>query len=190
MEPPSENALSATITKSFPEVIDKSRPINISLKAPGSYRGGHVFFSEEDVSNITSPFQFFFVKKFSHGQLSMLEINAIFETFSLKSTFNTGLLNTRHILIRFNSKEDYHRVWLQEQWYLKRFLMRIFKWTPNFRVDAESSIAPIWVSLPHLPVHFFSKPNLFFYCKFNGEAYTNGYNNYKSYEAYCSSFMH
>lgn len=39
--------------------------------------------------------------------------------------------------------------------------MRIFKWTPDFRVHAESSIAPIWVSFPHLPVHFFSKESLF-----------------------------
>ena len=39
--------------------------------------------------------------------------------------------------------------------------MRIFKWSPDFRPDIESSIAPIWLSFPKLPVHFFSKSALF-----------------------------
>lgn len=32
---------------------------------------------------------------------------------------------------------------------------------PKFIVDMESSIAPVWVSLPQLPDHFFSKSSLF-----------------------------
>lgn len=39
--------------------------------------------------------------------------------------------------------------------------MRICKWTPNFHVDVESSIAPISVSFHYLPKHFFSKQSLF-----------------------------
>lgn len=39
--------------------------------------------------------------------------------------------------------------------------MRIFKWTPEFRVDAETSIAPIWVNFPYLPIHFFQNESLF-----------------------------
>lgn len=70
-------------------------------------------------------------------------------------------MDPRHILICFNSDEDYHRVWLREQWYLKKYLMRVFKWTPEFQLDAKSSIAPVWVNFPQLPVHFFAKPSLF-----------------------------
>lgn len=32
---------------------------------------------------------------------------------------------------------------------------------PDFRVDVESSIAPIWVNFPKLPVHFFAQNSLF-----------------------------
>nr|XP_027090242.1 uncharacterized protein LOC113711277 [Coffea arabica] len=41
------------------------------------------------------------------------------------------------------------------------FVMRVFKWTPNFSVDTESLVVPIWVPLSHLHVHFFSKGPLF-----------------------------
>ena len=39
--------------------------------------------------------------------------------------------------------------------------MRVFKWTSEFIMDVESSIAPIWVNFPKLPVHFFAQPSLF-----------------------------
>ena len=39
--------------------------------------------------------------------------------------------------------------------------MRMFKWSPEFRSGAESTVAPIWVNFPYLPIHFFSKQNLF-----------------------------
>lgn len=83
------------------------------------------------------------------------------ESFGLKDAFTVGLLDNKHILMRFNHEEGFQRIWLQEQWYFKKFLMQVFKWTPEFRVDAESTIAPIWVKFPHLPIHFFSKHSLF-----------------------------
>lgn len=46
-------------------------------------------------------------------------------------------------------------------WYVRGVSMRIFKWSPYFRVDKESSIVPIWITLPRLPVPFFHKSALF-----------------------------
>src|SRR3954468_18855113 len=40
--------------------------------------------------------------------------------------------------------------------------MRTFLWSPDFRLDAESSYAPIWVSMPNLPLFLFNKQSLFF----------------------------
>lgn len=37
----------------------------------------------------------------------------------------------------------------------------MFKWSPNFKVDVETSIAPFGVTFPSLPIHLFSKPSLF-----------------------------
>ena len=39
--------------------------------------------------------------------------------------------------------------------------MRIFKWSPAFSISSESPIAPVWVSLPGLPAHYFAKGSLF-----------------------------
>lgn len=39
--------------------------------------------------------------------------------------------------------------------------MRIFKWSLFFYVDKESSIVPIWVFLPRLPIDLFQKDALF-----------------------------
>ena len=64
-------------------------------------------------------------------------------------------------MIEFNLEEDFHRAWLWEKWYVKRFSMRVFKWTLDFSVNAESSIAPIWVNFHCLYVHLFNKQSLF-----------------------------
>lgn len=77
-----------------------------------------MFFSEEDIVNLASPFKFALVGKFSHGRPSLPEIKAALEKFGLKSAFTIGLLDGKHVLLYFIHEEDYHRVWLREQWYL------------------------------------------------------------------------
>ncbi|KAL0408464.1 UNVERIFIED_CONTAM: hypothetical protein Sradi_1780800 [Sesamum radiatum] len=39
--------------------------------------------------------------------------------------------------------------------------MRVFKWSPTFNPDHESSIVPIWVNFPGLPAHLYRKDALF-----------------------------
>lgn len=39
--------------------------------------------------------------------------------------------------------------------------MRVFIWNPNFRPYVESSLAPVWTSLPNLPLFFSDKQRLF-----------------------------
>ncbi|KAL0309430.1 UNVERIFIED_CONTAM: hypothetical protein Sradi_5885300 [Sesamum radiatum] len=39
--------------------------------------------------------------------------------------------------------------------------MRVFKWTPTFTPEQESSIVPVWVCFPELPAHLFHKDALF-----------------------------
>ncbi|KAL0457103.1 UNVERIFIED_CONTAM: hypothetical protein Slati_1049500 [Sesamum latifolium] len=45
--------------------------------------------------------------------------------------------------------------------YPNGFPMRIFKWSPEFNPKIESSIVPIWIRFPELPVHLFQKKALF-----------------------------
>ncbi|KAK4386327.1 hypothetical protein Sango_2503300 [Sesamum angolense] len=46
-------------------------------------------------------------------------------------------------------------------WYLNGFPIRVFKWTPTFTPEQESSITPIWVNFPELPAHLYRKDALF-----------------------------
>ena len=39
--------------------------------------------------------------------------------------------------------------------------MRAFKWSTDFHVDRESSVVPVWFSLPKLLIHLFHKECLF-----------------------------
>ncbi|XP_071940756.1 uncharacterized protein [Coffea arabica] len=44
---------------------------------------------------------------------------------------------------------------------LNKMRMPYVRWTPEFKVTSESTHAPVWVALEHLPIHFFDKVSLF-----------------------------
>ncbi|XP_027151863.1 uncharacterized protein LOC113751917 [Coffea eugenioides] len=92
-----------------------------------------------------------------------------FQALGFKGAFSLGLIDHRHVLVRFNQEEDYLCCWLKGVWSLQGFVLRIFKWTPSFSVDSESPLAPIWASLPQLPVHLFNKGPLFSIARLLGE---------------------
>ncbi|KAM7462626.1 hypothetical protein LguiA_030747 [Lonicera macranthoides] len=151
-------------SKSFAEVVSGNRAESIDLKEPSVYRGEPaVIFSEADILSLSfsSPFKFALVGKFSHGCPALSDIRKVLESFDPKAPFTVGLMDNKHILMRFNHEDDFHRIWLREQWFVMRFPMRVFKWTYEFRIDAESALAPVWVSFPLLPINFLKKESLF-----------------------------
>lgn len=72
-----------------------------------------------------------------------------------------SLLSNRHLLIQFQLEANYLCLYSRMVWYFRGITMRIFKWMPYFRVDKESSIIPIWITLPRLPIQFFHCSALF-----------------------------
>lgn len=58
------------------------------------------------------------------------------------------------MLIKLSLEEDYSWIWMRQTWYVSGKGMRVFKWSTDFICSAESPIIPVWVSLPHLLVHF------------------------------------
>ncbi|KAK4392369.1 hypothetical protein Sango_2014700 [Sesamum angolense] len=78
------------------------------------------------------------------------------------------MINSKHFLITLTNEFDYSRLWLRRIWYLKGLPMRVFKWSPMFSPTQESSIVPVWVSLPELPAHLFRKDVLFVIAKIIG----------------------
>ncbi|GAA0170483.1 hypothetical protein LIER_43876 [Lithospermum erythrorhizon] len=44
---------------------------------------------------------------------------------------------------------------MRHSWVIKGFTMRMFKWDENFNPKFESSIAPVWIRFPQLPLFFY-----------------------------------
>nr|XP_027109270.1 uncharacterized protein LOC113729143 [Coffea arabica] len=149
--------------RSFAAVLQQQpTPSPCKVKPAAQFKGEPaVMFSEEDIAKLAAPFQFAVVGKFSHGRPNLDAIRKSFTTIGFTSSFTVGLLNQRHILIRFCLEEDYLRCWTKGWWSIADFPMRTFKWTPEFKVTSESTHAPVWVALEHLPIHFFDKVSLF-----------------------------
>lgn len=84
-----------------------------------------------------------------------------FLTIGFKRPSCLGILDPRHVLIRFDIERDYHRCRLHGLWSFKGCVMRVLKWTPIFCVATESLIVPLWIQLPHLPIHLSGKGSLF-----------------------------
>ncbi|XP_019166795.1 PREDICTED: uncharacterized protein LOC109162580 [Ipomoea nil] len=59
--------------------------------------------------------------------------------------------------MNFDHETDFQRCWLRKSWSIKGSLMRVFKWTPDFRPEYESPIVPVWISLEGLTAHLHEK---------------------------------
>ena len=162
---PSKRSSVDVMASSMPTV-----PVAPILKRRVSYKGElAVSFTNEEVQLLASPFRFSLAGKFLKGQPSMEALSKDFVGVGFNGPFSLGLLDTRHVLIRFDLEEGYHRCWLHRFWSFQGFGMQVFKWIPFFSVEPESSIVPIWVRLPSLPIHLFGKRPLFSIVKLIGK---------------------
>lgn len=137
----------------------------------GTHKGSPaIFFTPTHLHSISKPFAWTLVGKFSHGynkinpklgRPSMADLHQYFVALDLKGEFSIGLLDNRHVLIQIQSEEDYLRIYSRMVWYIGAITMRIFRWSPFFRVDKETSVVPVWITFPRLPVMFFEQQSLF-----------------------------
>ncbi|XP_027127732.1 uncharacterized protein [Coffea arabica] len=148
-------------TKSFASLFANESPSPIDLKKPAAHRGEPaIFFSREDIVKLAAPYKFALVGKFSHGRPKLDEVRRFFSKLDLKNPVTIGHLDARHVLLRFTLEANFLLVWTRGLWQIGRFPMRVFRWSPDFHVNRESSLAPVWIALPCLPIHFFDKHSL------------------------------
>lgn len=97
-----------------------------------------VLFSSTHITQLSKPFQWALVGKFSQGynkenpnlgRPPVEELQKSFVALDLKSDFQLGLLDNRHVLIQLRHHEYYLRLYSRPVWYVKGLPMRIFKWT-------------------------------------------------------------
>ncbi|XP_071939955.1 uncharacterized protein [Coffea arabica] len=120
-----------------------------------------LIFPQAAVEALASPFRFALIGKFSRGRPKLEEVRKFIASLDLPENPVVGLLDVRHMLIQLNKEADFHHVWFRRIWYVSSFPMRVFKWTTDFHVDRESSVVPLWLQLPKLPLHFFNKEVIF-----------------------------
>ncbi|OIT38192.1 hypothetical protein A4A49_16410 [Nicotiana attenuata] len=96
------------------------------------------------------------VGKFTMGRPKIEIIRAKFiEQIPLKGKVRIRAYDYRHVFIEFNTEADFNTAYFQRFMSISRALMRMFKWSPDFDPNEETSLAPIWVLLPELPFHMF-----------------------------------
>lgn len=64
-------------------------------------------------------------------------------------------LDSRHLLLRFQTHQDFLQVLLKETLYIQGKPFYFFKWTLDFSRTADSPVVPVWLELPDLPVNFY-----------------------------------
>ncbi|XP_071917289.1 uncharacterized protein [Coffea arabica] len=150
--------------KSFSELFTKnSQQPTLSFAAQEATHKGEpaLIFPQAAVEALASPFRFALIGKFSRRRPKLEEVRKFIASLDLRENPVVGLLDVRHVLIQLNNEADFHRVWFRRIWYVSSFPMRVFKWTTDFHVDRESSVVPLWLQLPKLPLHFFNKEVIF-----------------------------
>ncbi|XP_027124270.2 uncharacterized protein [Coffea arabica] len=146
-------------SKTFASILAQSPSSSSSgIGHLSTYKGEpSLVISRQDMLQIAAPYSNALVGRFAVGRPSMEIIRKFIVSLGLKGECPIGLLDSKHILLRPSVEEDYTRLWCRKSWYIGKFHMSLSKWTIDFKPGAESSIAPVWVNFPGLPLPFFEK---------------------------------
>ncbi|WMV51851.1 hypothetical protein MTR67_045236 [Solanum verrucosum] len=127
-----------------------------------------VVFDSKDLETFITEenLKFALIAKFSHGRHELPDLRKILpQQLGFKGECNIGLLENRHVLLRFTLKEDYSAIFSITRRSIKFagtvIPFRIQKWTPSFSPRKETSIAMAWISFPSLPCQYFARNALF-----------------------------
>ncbi|KAG6526875.1 hypothetical protein ZIOFF_008962 [Zingiber officinale] len=141
--------------KSFEEVGANFKEFSVYNDVPG------VFYNDEEVKALSDPYKFSLIGKFSGRRPPPQIVYQGFKGLGLSSPYNIRFLRAGHIFLHLTSNEDMARIWTRGVWRIGGSTLRIFKWTPHFSYEAESSVVPVWVQFPDLPVHMINKNCVF-----------------------------
>lgn len=137
-------------------------PSSLTIKEATLHKGEPALhYTDPEITDLSSPLRYALIGKFSTDRPSMEFLRHGFKTIGFKGDFRLGLMDPKHILIRFDLEEDYHRCWLHGSWKFKTYVMKVLKWTSDFTTKEEPPVVPVWVSLEQLPLFLFAKAPLF-----------------------------
>lgn len=142
------------LKKSFAAAIASPSTVQISSKKPDRYKGyPAISFSVEEVNALAAPYQYSLVGNFPKSRPPLEVIRACFHKIGFKEDLQISLLAKSIVLLKFICPLDYQRCFTKRLWKINGSMMLVSKWKPDFHVDKESTIFPIWITLEHLPIH-------------------------------------
>lgn len=130
------------------------------LSAPTLLNGiSGIRFPDEVFTSLIEPCKFALVGKISGNRSAVLN-NLIYGGFfklGMMRPYTLKFLPRGLLVVTLSCDEDYARLWTRGTFYVGVVGIRFSKWTPKFKFQAESPLAPVWVRLPELPLICFTK---------------------------------
>ncbi|VFQ84428.1 unnamed protein product [Cuscuta campestris] len=147
--------LGEDIKKSFLEVLGSAnQPERFPSKQIEKFKGfPAISFAPNEVKSLSAPYEYALVGRFNKSRPPLHIIRSCLERIGFKVNLKIGLLSQSILFLNFKCRVDYQRCFSKRVWKINGSSMIVSKWSPDFHVDIESPIFPIWTSLPHLPVH-------------------------------------
>ncbi|XP_073051345.1 uncharacterized protein [Primulina eburnea] len=96
-------------------------------------------------------------------------ISSAFSKLGLVRSFDLKFMPRGFLVLTLACEEDYAFFWTKGIMQVGPLSIRFSKWTPEFNLQEESPIAPVWIRFPGLPLHLFSKQSLFALAKIVGK---------------------
>ncbi|RAL45384.1 hypothetical protein DM860_013780 [Cuscuta australis] len=119
-----------------------------------------ISFSQADVDGLTTRFRYALIGKFRRRP-PLLVVKNFLTRLGFSGGFTVGELFSNSFLINFEQDEDYQRFFYRKVWTIGKDTMSVTKWSPTLTQEEDSPIVPVWISIPHLPIHLHEQAALF-----------------------------
>lgn len=101
------------------------------------------------------------IMKFSAGMPNLYEIRShIHSEWNLERAPAVGILDQRHVTLHMASTMDTNRALARTKNKITTSMFRLFRWTPEFEIGKDSSLAAVWVKMYNLPLHYFNESSI------------------------------
>ncbi|XP_060183937.1 uncharacterized protein LOC132613748 [Lycium barbarum] len=81
------------------------------------------------------------------------QIDKISEKITVQGKVQIGVFDYRTVFLDFDNEDDCKTVWYKRLIEIEGHVMWLEKWSPDFKLEEDSPVVPIWVLLPELPFH-------------------------------------
>ncbi|XP_073015540.1 uncharacterized protein [Primulina eburnea] len=122
-----------------------------------------IFFPDQVISSLSAHFRFALIGRISgnRGLTPNKDILSALSCTGLLGSHTVRFLPRGYMVLTLSCEEDYLKFWERPDITIRTVVIRFSKWTPEFKYEEDSSIAPVWVRFPDLPLHLYAKKSLY-----------------------------